>query len=90
MSKPPLGWGMGCSSRQVWQWVLLGWQCRQDFALLVTLLARPRQTNLEDTRHQEAILSGWEMLCKCKKMSFRNFDETMGRKTPSETLPTRC
>ncbi len=24
-----------------------------------------------------------------QKMSFRNFDETMGRKTPAETLPTR-
>jgi hypothetical protein len=64
-------------------------QCRQDFAQLVTSLTRQRQTNLEDTRHREASLPGWEMLCKCKIMSFQNFAGTMGQKTPVETSPTR-
>ncbi len=62
MSKPPLGMGMGCGSRRVWQWILLHWQCRQDFAQLVTSLVRLCQTNLEDTRRKEASLPGWEML----------------------------
>ncbi len=65
--------GMGC-----------GWQCRQDFAHLVTLFARPRQTNLEDTRRQEASLQRWEILCKCKKMYYRNFAGTMDEKLPGK------
>jgi hypothetical protein len=65
--------GMGCGSSRVWRWILLHWQCRQDFAQLVTSLARLRQTNLEDTRRQEASLPEWEMLCKCKKNVFSEF-----------------
>ncbi len=64
------GMGIGCGSRRVWRWILLRWLCRQDFSQLVMLLARLRQTNLEDTRCREASLLGWEMLCKCKKNDF--------------------
>ncbi len=62
---------------------------KQDLAQLVMSLESPCQTNLEDTRHQEANLPRWEMLCKCKKKSFRNFAGTIGWKIPVETLPTR-
>jgi hypothetical protein len=71
--------GIGCISRRVWQWILLGWQSKQDFAQLLTSLARLHQTNLEDITRREASLPGWEMLCKCKKMSFWNFAGTMGQ-----------
>jgi hypothetical protein len=82
-----LGMGMGCGNMRVWRrWILLRWQCRQDFAQLVTFLARPCQTNLEDTRHREASFPGWEMLCKCKKMSFGNFAGTM-RKVEAAYAP---
>ncbi len=60
-------WTQPCDLVRVWRWILLPWQCRQDFAQLITSLARLRQTNLEGTRRQEASLPGWEMLCKCQK-----------------------
>jgi hypothetical protein len=89
MSKPPLGNGDGLRSRLVWRWILIRWQCGQDFAQLVMSLARLCQTNLENTRRREASLTGWERLCKCKKKIFRNFAGTMGRKNSMVTSPTR-
>ncbi len=81
-------WGMevGCGSRWVWRWILLPSQCRQDFAQLVTSLARPCQTNLEDPSGQPPRRGN---AVQMQKKSFRNFAGTMGWKTPVETSPTR-
>ncbi len=80
------GMGMGCGSRWVLQWILLPSQCRQDFAQLVTLLARLCQKNLEDSSGQPPRRGN---AVQMQKKSFRNFAGTMGWKTPVETSPTR-
>jgi hypothetical protein len=88
VSKPSLRDGDGLQQQAAWQWILPCWQCRHDHAQVVMSLESSRQTNLEETRRQEASLPGCEILCKCKKMSFLNFAGTMGRKTTDETLST--
>ncbi len=48
--------------------ILLCWQCRQDLAQAVMSLARPSQTNLEDTIHWEASLPGCKILNERKSL----------------------
>jgi hypothetical protein len=63
---------MCCGSKQVWRRVLDCWQWRQDLTQVLTVLERPRKTNLEEIICQEASLPGCEILCKVKKKLFTN------------------